>query len=105
MSSSEILCTVTGQIFGIDSEVRICLFWKYLSQYLAVKLAYKSVKFWNHYIIISAVKISTLTQVINFSRLTVLKIFNTGAGLGFATPLTAAAFVFIYFFLFSQRMT
>ncbi len=44
----------------------------------------------------SAVKISTLTQAINFSSLTALKIFNavnTGAELVLATSLTTAASV------------
>ncbi len=42
---------------------------------------------------IYAVKNSALTHAIDFSNLTVLKIFNAGAGLGLATPLTTAACV------------
>ncbi len=41
------------------------------------------------YIHISGVKISTLTQEINFFRL--MQAANTGAGLGLATPFTTAA--------------
>ncbi len=48
------------------------------------------------YIYISAVKISALTQAINFFQFNALKIFNAvnaGAGLELATPLTTAASV------------
>ncbi len=45
-------------------------------------------------------KISVLTQAVNFSSLTPLKIFttiNAGAELGLATPLTIAASVSFFF--------
>ncbi len=52
------------------------------------------------FIYFSAVKISALTQAINFSSLTALKIFNAinaGAELGLATTLTTAASVSFFF--------
>ncbi len=50
------------------------------------------------FIFISGVKISVLTQEINFFQINALKIFiynaiNAGAGLGLATPFTTAAAV------------
>ncbi len=48
------------------------------------------------YIYISGVKISALTQEINFFQINALKIFNAinaGAGLGLATTFTTAASV------------
>ncbi len=48
-----------------------------------------------YYIIFSAVEICALTQVIHFFQFNALKIFNAGAGLGLATPLTTAVFVTI----------
>ncbi len=51
------------------------------------------------YVSFSAVKISALTQDINFSSLRVLKIFNAGnagMGLGLATPLNCCFCLFFF---------
>ncbi len=53
---------------------------------------------------IYAVKISALTHAINFSSLTVLKIFNAGARPGLATPLTTAAYVSFFLTKIVQKI-